>query len=207
MCPQCTINSHNQKKITQSSRISRWIKHSHGQYVSTTCDPAPWSVWFCHSWGLPIRIPSQPQAIPETPPEPPPTSSPPDNPWQRLAPASPPGGAAASVCFSDIVQDQMHQKRSLEKASQKPLHLIQVSLLSTLRVSANLHLHWNLYFDAEFQYFYSNPYFDAESQYLSFDTNSLVHDIIVTGCHLCQNGTTPGTDIVTLAARIEWTRL
>nr|KAG5696780.1 hypothetical protein BaRGS_012803 [Batillaria attramentaria] len=40
--------------------------------------------------------------------------------------ASPPEGATASVSFSDIVQDQIHQKETLEKATQKPLHLIQV---------------------------------------------------------------------------------
>ena len=82
-----------------------------------------------YSWGLPVRISSQPQATPMSPTEPLSASSPPaENPWQRFAPTSPPGGAAASVCFSDIVQDQIEQKHTLERASQKPLHLIQVGL-------------------------------------------------------------------------------
>ncbi|XP_076444948.1 inhibitor of Bruton tyrosine kinase-like [Babylonia areolata] len=78
------------------------------------------------SWGLPVRIPSQPPASPTTPTDPLLASSPPENPWQRRAPVSPAGGATASVCFSDIVQDQMDQKHCLERAAQKPLHLIQM---------------------------------------------------------------------------------
>ncbi|KAK7483280.1 hypothetical protein BaRGS_00025447 [Batillaria attramentaria] len=78
------------------------------------------------SWGLPARSVHQAQPTSPTPTSPVPASSPPDNPWQRFAPASPPEGATASVSFSDIVQDQIHQRETLEKATQKPLHLIQM---------------------------------------------------------------------------------
>ena len=85
-----------------------------------------------NSWGLPVRIPSQPAPIPSAPsPSSLATSPPPDNPWQSLAAASPPVGAtASSVSFTEIVQDQLDQKMYLEKAAQKPLHLIQVGAVS-----------------------------------------------------------------------------
>lgn len=77
------------------------------------------------SWGIPNR--TSHQALPTRPTSPiaVPASSPPDNPW-RFPANSPPAGATASVSFSDIIRDQIHQKEMLDRATQKPLHLIQM---------------------------------------------------------------------------------
>ncbi|KAL8560153.1 hypothetical protein ACOMHN_021648 [Nucella lapillus] len=94
------------------------------------------------SWGLPVRLPSHPPASPTSPTEPPSASSPPaENPWQRLASTSPAGGATGNVSFSDIVQDQMDQKQNLERAAQKPLHLIQMEEEAISQLLQRYHAH------------------------------------------------------------------
>ncbi|KAK7108349.1 inhibitor of Bruton tyrosine kinase-like [Littorina saxatilis] len=126
------------------SQSAAAVKHSvasMGKSPPTPVSKNPAQSATSFSWGLPARTPSQPQAIPSTPTEPPAASSPPENPWQRLAATSPPVGAGASVCFSAIVEDQEHQKRSLEKASQKPLHLIQMEEEAIAQLLKHYHAH------------------------------------------------------------------
>lgn len=93
---------------------------------------------FYFSWGLPARNAHPAPTTTPSPTSPVPASSPPDNPWQRFAAASPPAGASASVSFTDIVRDEIHQRETLEKATQKPLHLIQVCSRGLSCMSINL---------------------------------------------------------------------
>lgn len=128
------------QKSAQSCQASgSWTSVLQNQSMSKPCaasqyKKSPPVTPTSFSWGLPMRVSSQPQPIPAptlTPTLPPtsPTPSPAasDNPWLRwAATSSPPGGACPSLSFSDIVQDQLHEEVSMERASQKPLHLIQM---------------------------------------------------------------------------------
>ena len=46
-----------------------------------------------------------------------------DNPWQRRQKPA----AARAVSFTEIISDEMEQKATLVKLTNKPLHLIQVN--------------------------------------------------------------------------------
>ena len=79
------------------------------------------------SWGLPMNSTRKSPRSPDTEPTSPGGT---ENPWSQgkmaAQAARPEGMLPKTVSFTDIVEDEKQQRATLQRATNKPLHLIQV---------------------------------------------------------------------------------